>query len=49
MGKNYMGIYKLEGDTLKWCSGNDKARTRPTEFKTNIGTGHFLMILTRKK
>lgn len=47
-GKSYAGIYKLEGNTLKWCSGNESARTRPTEFKTNPGNGHFLMILTRK-
>ncbi|MBI3880152.1 MAG: TIGR03067 domain-containing protein [Verrucomicrobia bacterium] len=48
-GKTYRGIYKLEGDTLKWCSGNDRAQSRPAEFKTNPGNGHFLMILTRKK
>ncbi|MEQ2007204.1 MAG: TIGR03067 domain-containing protein [Limisphaerales bacterium] len=47
-GKSFQGIYQISGDTLKWCSGNDKARTRPTELKTNIGNGHFLMILTRK-
>jgi len=49
MGKSFMGIYKIEGDTLKWCSGNDRARTRPMELKTNTGTSHFLMILTKKK
>jgi uncharacterized protein (TIGR03067 family) len=47
-GKAFQGIYQISGDTLKWCSGNDRARTRPTEFKTNVGNGHFLMILTRK-
>ena len=49
MGKNFMGIYRLDGNTLRWCSGNDKARTRPTDFRTNTGNSHFLMILTRKK
>lgn len=48
-GKSFQGIYQISGDTLKWCSGNDKAKTRPTELKTNVGNGHFLMILTRKK
>ncbi len=47
-GKAFQGIYQVSGDTLKWCSGNDRARTRPTEFKTNVGNGHFLMLLTRK-
>lgn len=48
-GKAFQGVYQVSGDSLKWCSGNDKARTRPTELKTNVGNGHFLMILTRKK
>lgn len=47
-GKAFQGIYQISGNTLKWCSGNDKAKTRPTELKTNVGNGHFLMILTRK-
>lgn len=47
-GKTFQGIYQITGDTLKWCSGNDKAKTRPTELKTNVGNGHFLMVLTRK-
>ncbi len=47
-GKAFQGIYQVSGNTLKWISGNDKARTRPTEFKTNVGNGHFLMLLTRK-
>ncbi len=48
-GKAFQGVYQVSGDSLKWCSGNDKARTRPTELKTNVGNGHFLMLLTRKK
>jgi len=48
-GKTYLGIYQLQGDTLKWCSGNDKAKARPAQLRTNTGSGHFLMVLTRKK
>lgn len=48
-GKTFLGIYQVSGDKLKWCSGNDRAKTRPMEFKTNVGNGHFLMVLTRKK
>ncbi|MFM8471279.1 MAG: TIGR03067 domain-containing protein [Limisphaerales bacterium] len=47
-GKAFQGVYQVSGDTHKWCSGNDKAKTRPAELKTNVGNGHFLMILTRK-
>jgi len=47
-GKTFLGIYTLEGDTLKWCSANP-GKARPTELMTRPGSGHFLMILTRKK
>ena len=44
-GKKYLGIYALEGDTLKWCvstPGNE----RPTEFATK--DNQFLLILKRQ-
>jgi uncharacterized protein (TIGR03067 family) len=46
-GKEYEGIFTIEGDTLKWCSGNP-GKGRPTALRTNTGAGHFLMVLTRK-
>ena len=46
-GKQYEGIFTVEGNTLKWCSGNPE-KGRPTALKTNTGAGHFLMVLTRK-
>jgi uncharacterized protein (TIGR03067 family) len=45
-GKTYLGIYALDGDTLKWCvslPGNE----RPTEFATK--GSQFLLILKRQK
>lgn len=39
----WVGIYHLDGDTLKWCVGRKK---RPTEFET--GGGQFLLILKRQ-
>jgi len=36
----WLGIYELDGDTLKWCVGK---RERPTAFETV--KGQFLMIL----
>jgi uncharacterized protein (TIGR03067 family) len=43
--QSFLGIYSLEGDTLKWCVSPRK--TRPTEFRT--GDGGFLLILKRQK
>lgn len=48
-GKKYLGLFSIEGDTLKWCSGNDRAKARPAALKTNVKDGHFLMVLARKK
>jgi uncharacterized protein (TIGR03067 family) len=39
----WLGIYQLDGDTLKWCVGK---KTRPTAFETKQGA--FLLILKRK-
>ncbi len=43
--QTYVGIYTLEGDTLKWFGSPRK--TRPAEFRT--GGGSFLLILKRQK
>lgn len=46
-GKFYRGILLLEGDTLKWCSGNP-GKNRPTQFRSTPPDA-FLMVLKRKK
>lgn len=46
-GKRYEGIFSVEGDTLKWCAGNP-GKGRPSELRTNTGSGFFLMVLKRK-
>ncbi len=46
-GATYLGIYSLEGNTLRWCVGNPPGRLRPTELQSK--TGQFLMILTKEK
>lgn len=43
--RSYVGIYALEGDTLKWCVSPKKIR--PTTFETM--KGQFLLILKRDK
>ena len=46
-GSTYLGVYSLEGDTLKWCVGNPPGRNRPAELQSK--TGQFLMVLTKEK
>jgi uncharacterized protein (TIGR03067 family) len=48
-GHTYLGLFSIEGNTLKWCSGNENAKDRPAALRTNPKDGHFLMVLTRKK
>ncbi len=48
-GKTYLGLFAIEGDTLKWCSCNERSKTRPAALRTDPKQGHFLMVLTRKK
>ena len=43
----YLGLYSLDGDTLKWCVGNPPGKTRPAELQSK--SGQFLMILTRQR
>jgi uncharacterized protein (TIGR03067 family) len=42
----YLGIYSLDGDTLKWCVENG-GKDRPTELATR--RSKYLMILQRQK
>jgi uncharacterized protein (TIGR03067 family) len=47
-GKVRRGIYVLEGDTQKICYG-DLNKERPTEFVSESGTGHRLVVFMRSK
>lgn len=45
-GRKFLGIYTLEGDTLKWCVSVPGGEA-PTEFVTK--DGQFLLILQRQE
>lgn len=44
--RTFLGIYELDGDTLKWCVDN-RQQGRPEEMQTV--KGNFLLIFKRKK
>jgi uncharacterized protein (TIGR03067 family) len=47
-GKIWLGIYLLEGDSLKICdNADDVSRGRPAAFATEPGSGRVLVIFRR--
>ena len=47
-GTTMLGIYELDGDTLKACF-DMSGKKRPTEFKTEAGTDLMLVVMKRVK
>jgi uncharacterized protein (TIGR03067 family) len=49
-GKTYLGILKIDGDTLYWCTGTaGKLQKRPTKFEADSGSQHYLIIVKKEK
>lgn len=44
--RSYMGIYELDGDTLKWAVSNFQIRNRPAELVSRT-PGQYLMVLKK--
>jgi uncharacterized protein (TIGR03067 family) len=48
-GKTSLGIYEIDGDTLRSCFNAAGKDTRPTEFGSKVGTELELAIYKREK
>jgi uncharacterized protein (TIGR03067 family) len=48
-GKTALGIYVLEGDTLKWCVNEPGETERPKEFSAPPGTRLMFVTFKREK
>lgn len=49
-GKDWKGIYTLDGDTLTVCdNAPDPTKGRPAAFEAKAGSGHVLITFTRAK
>ena len=47
-GKTYLGLYSLDGNTLKWVS-NGRFKKRPVDIAHKPDRDQFLMVLERVK
>jgi uncharacterized protein (TIGR03067 family) len=47
-GKTLQGIYAVEGENLRWCTGTTAAPQPPTEFTTRDGEPFMLVLMKRK-
>jgi uncharacterized protein (TIGR03067 family) len=48
-GKDQVGIYKIDGDTITVCLAAPGAKDRPTEFKSTEENGFILATIKRAK
>jgi len=47
-GQTYLGLYSIEGNTLKWVS-NSRGKKRPVDLVHRPERDQFLMILERQR
>ena len=47
--KKFLGIIKIEGNTLFWCTGVSSATERPTDFVAEQDKKTFLIVVKRQQ
>lgn len=47
-GRTYLGLYSLEGNTLRWVS-QSRSKKRPVDLKHRPDRDQFLMVLRRQQ
>jgi uncharacterized protein (TIGR03067 family) len=48
-GKTQLGIYQLDGDTLKICMADEGAKDRPTKFASAKGEAEMVLFTLKRK
>ena len=48
-GKTLLGIYAIEGDELRWCTGTTVATQPPSDFVTREGEPYMLVLMRRDR
>lgn len=50
-GNTYLGVIKIEGDTLSWCTtaGGGKTQKRPAGFTADPAQRTYLIVVKRQK
>jgi uncharacterized protein (TIGR03067 family) len=48
-GKEVLGIYEVDKDSLKWCTAEPGGKDRPKAFATKEGTKDLLVTLKKEK
>jgi len=48
-GKTQLGIYKVEGDKVKFCFGQPDAKERPKDFSSKAGSDTIYIVFKREQ
>jgi len=47
-GETSLAIYRIDGDTLKWCAAEPGKKDRPKDFPEKAGDGKYLYLVLKR-